>query len=360
MIKGRAVIDRKTKNIVKRLKRGQIAVICHPDIDEMAARDLVEKEVKAVVNTASSISGGFRSVGADLLLRHRVPLFDCEADHVFPSIREGDKIGINQGKLFHNGEMLAELKQVTKQEIQGKWRLADHNLEFRFQQFIENTLEHAEKEMHFFISPLARVYSRVKLNDRHVLIVARGRHYREDLKAIRTYMRDYNPILIGVDGGADALLEEGFTPDLIIGDMDSVSDYALQCGAEIIVHAYPNGFAPGKARVEELSVAYELLPACGTSEDVAMLYAFEGGAEWIVTIGTHSDMVDFLEKGRKGMGSTILVRMKIGNKLIDAKGVSMLYRQRSLGQRLYGILRLWLDFFKRRSDYVDQCDHSSL
>jgi uncharacterized membrane-anchored protein len=360
MIKGRAVIDRKTKNIVKRLKPGQIAVICHPDIDEMAARDLVEKEVKAVVNTASSISGGFRSVGADLLLRNRVPLFDCATENVFPSIREGDKIGIKKGKLFHNGEMLSELKQITKQEIQGKWKLADHNLEFRFQQFIENTLDHAEKELNFFISPLAKIYSKVKLKNRHVLIVARGRHYREDLKAIRTYIRDYNPVLIGVDGGADALLDEGFKPDLIIGDMDSVSDFALQCGAEIIVHAYPNGTAPGKRRIEALSLAYELLPACGTSEDAAMLFAYEEGAEWIVTIGTHSDMVDFLEKGRKGMGSTILVRMKIGNKLIDAKGINLIYPRRSIGKKFYGIFRQWLDFLRRRSDYVDQCDHSSL
>ena len=166
------------------------------------------------------------------------------------------------------------------------------------------------------------------IDGRQVLIVVRGYHYKEDLVTLRPYIREYRPVLIGVDGGADAILEAGWTPDLIVGDMDSVSDRALRCGAEVVVHAYRDGRAPGLARVEQLGVQHVVFPATGTSEDVAMLLADDKGAELIVAVGTHATLVEFLDKGRSGMASTFLTRLRVGSKLVDAKGVSRLYRQR--------------------------------
>jgi uncharacterized membrane-anchored protein len=154
----------------------------------------------------------------------------------------------------------------------------------------------------------------------------RGYHYREDLQILRPYISDYRPVLIGVDGGADAILDSGFKPDLIVGDMDSVSDRALACGAEIVVHAYRDGRAPGLERVRELGVEPVVFPATGTSEDIAMLLADDKGAEVIVAVGTHATLVEFLDKGRAGMASTFLTRLRVGSKLVDAKGVSRLYR----------------------------------
>ncbi len=170
--------------------------------------------------------------------------------------------------------------------------------------------------------------SRTQLEGRHALIVVRGYDYREDLRALRPYIREYRPILIGVDGGADALVENGYTPDLIVGDMDSVSDEVLRCGAEVVVHAYADGHAPGLQRVQDLGVEAIVFPAAGTSEDVAMLLADEAGASLIVAVGTHATLVEFLDKGRQGMASTFLTRLRVGGKLVDAKGVSRLYRQR--------------------------------
>ncbi|WP_240675721.1 putative cytokinetic ring protein SteA [Ammoniphilus sp. CFH 90114] len=325
-VRGTVIVDRKTKNLLKRIKPGQIAVICHEDIDEIAARDLVATKVKAVINTATSISGSYMSVGAKILLHHHIPLYDTEVH--LSKFHDGDTIEIIDDKIIFSDATYAVSREVTQQEVAEKLELAHGNLESRLHLFIENTLDYAQREKDFFTSSLPGLPLDTKLSKRHVLIVVRGKHYREDLRAIRSYIEDYHPILIGVDGGADALLEEGWTPDLIIGDMDSVSDYALNSGAEIIVHAYPNGYAPAGSRLEQLNVAYHVLPAPGTSEDVAMLFAYEHGAEWIVALGAHSNMIDFLEKGRKGMASTVLVRMKMGMKLIDAKGVSMLYQRR--------------------------------
>jgi uncharacterized membrane-anchored protein len=158
--------------------------------------------------------------------------------------------------------------------------------------------------------------------------VVRGYHYKEDIATLRPYLREYRPVLIGVDGGADALLEAGYLPDVIVGDFDSVSTKALTCGAELIVHAYRDGRAPGLERVHQLGRDAVIFPSTGTSEDIAMLLADDKGAELIVAVGTHGTLEEFLDKGRSGMASTFLTRLRVGSKLVDAKGVSMLYRSR--------------------------------
>jgi len=161
-----------------------------------------------------------------------------------------------------------------------------------------------------------------------VLIVVRGYDYKQDLASLRPYIREYRPVLIGVDGGADALLEAGYLPDVIVGDFDSVSNKALSCGAELVVHAYRDGRAPGLERVHQLGREAVIFPSTGTSEDIAMLLADDKGATIIVAVGTHATLVEFLDKGRSGMASTFLTRLRVGGKLVDAKGVSQLYRSR--------------------------------
>ncbi|MGM0502636.1 MAG: putative cytokinetic ring protein SteA, partial [Bacillota bacterium] len=214
--------------------------------------------------------------------------------------------------------------------IREKLKLAQQNLAVELDKFIDNTLNYAKQEKDLILglnSPLITT----EIDNKEVLIVVRGNDYLQDLKIVAFYIEQVKPILIGVDGGADALLEYGFKPDIIIGDMDSVSDYALKQGAEIIVHAYPDGYAPGINRVEKLGLTAKKFPAPGMSEDIAMLLAYENGAELIVAVGTHTNVIDFLEKGRAGMASTFLARLKIGTKLVDAKGVSKLYQHNNIG-----------------------------
>ena len=193
---------------------------------------------------------------------------------------------------------------------------------------IDNTIEYAKREKGFILGETEIPKMTTNYKDRHVLVVVRGQDYKEDLATIKSYIEEMKPILVGVDGGADALLECGYNPDVIVGDMDSVTDEALKKAKEIVVHAYVDGRAPGLKRVQDLGLDAVVFPAPGTSEDIAMLTAYEYGAELIVALGSHSNMIDFLEKGRKGMASTFLVRLKIGAKLIDAKGVNLLYKSK--------------------------------
>lgn len=326
-IKGVARCDRKTKNLVKRLKPGDIAVIHHADLDEVAARSLVEKRVKAVINAVSSVSDRYPNPGPLDIVRAGIPLID-NAGEIVMDIEEGTEIEINDGVISVNGRVIARGQVLEEQYIKMKMEQARNGMGDLLSEFVQNTLEYAKTEIGLISGQYPVPAINTFLKGRHVLIVVRGKNYKSDLMAIKSYIKEEKPVLIGVDGGADALLEFGFKPHIIVGDMDSVSDATLLSGAEIVVHAYPDGRAPGLERIKALGLEAITYPSPGTSEDIAMLLAYELGAELIVAVGTHSNILDFLEKGRKGMASTFLVRLKVGSILVDAKGVSQLYKSR--------------------------------
>ncbi|ASS74999.1 thiamin pyrophosphokinase [Tumebacillus algifaecis] len=317
--------DRKTKQLVKRIQPNEIAVIQHVDLDEVAADALIATKVQAVINTAPSISGRYPNLGPLKLVRAGVFLLDEAPAELMQKLTDGQIVSVIDNLIVLEDAVVGKAQVLDEELILARMAKALVNVRSELRAFVENTLTYAQQEKNFFLGDLPKLDMKTKMSGRHVLVVVRGPTYKEDLRAIATYIRDVKPVLIGVDGGADALVEAGFRPDLIVGDMDSVSDAGLRSGAELIVHAYADGRAPGLVRIETLKLQAHVYPAPGTSEDVAMLLAHEYGAELIVALGTHSNMIDFLEKGRRGMASTVLTRMRIGNKLVDAKGVSQLY-----------------------------------
>ncbi|PTM58545.1 putative cytokinetic ring protein SteA [Desmospora activa] len=328
-IQGRVMVDRRTKRLLARISPGEIAVIDHRDLDEVAAMGLVGAGVAAVVNVSASISGRYPAQGCRLLLEAGIPVLDEVGEQAIQRLADGDEVRI-EGKLLRSvqEDWVATGSRLTWQHWREKMAEAHQGFEQTLQPFIENTLNYAYREREWVTQPLSLPPLRQSWRGRDVVVVVRGPGFAEDLYALRTFIREADPFLMAVDGGADALLKYGWTPHLILGDMDSISDQALLQAEELVVHAYSDGRAPGLERVERLGLTAHLLPSPGTSEDVALLAAFEGGAESIVAVGTHSHMVDFLEKGREGMASTLLARIKMGARLVDAKGVSRLYRPR--------------------------------
>jgi uncharacterized membrane-anchored protein len=328
-LQGIARVDGKTKDLIKRLRPGEIAIIDHADLDEIAAQSLLEARVKAVVNARPFSTGRYPNLGPQLLAEYGVLLLDCVGQEIMTKVTEGDIVRIVSNRIENQrGELVAEGTILTESMIRSQMAEAASNLIPLAEEFIDNTLEFAQREKGFVLGEVEFPKLNTSIESRHVVVVVRGHNYRADLHTLRSYIADVKPVLIGVDGGADALLEIGQKPDLIVGDMDSISDEALQCGAEILVHAYPDGRAPGLGRVEELGLEAKTVAAPGTSEDIALLLAYELGAALIVAVGTHAGMIDFLEKGRPGMASTFLVRLKIGSVLVDARGVSELYKVR--------------------------------
>ena len=325
---GTARLDRRTKVLTARLRPGDVAVIDHGDLDRVSADALVACRVSAVVNAAASTSGRYPNLGPGILVDAGIPLLDDVGQHVFATLREGDVVRLEGDTLYVGDSSAASGTRQDADSVAAAMLAARSGLATQLEAFAANTMEYLLKERELLLDGVGVPVIETDLDGRHVLIVVRGYDYKQDLAVLRPYVREYRPVLIGVDGGADALLEAGYHPDLVIGDMDSVSDRALRSGAEIVVHAYRDGRAPGLARVQDLGITPVLFPAAGTSEDVAMLLADERGASLIVAVGTHATLEEFLDKGRAGMSSTFLTRLRVGGKLVDAKGVSRLYRSR--------------------------------
>jgi len=326
-IGGVARLDRRTKNLTKRLKPGEIAIIHHTDLDRVSAEALVAAGVSAVVNAVPSVSGRYPNLGPGILLEAGIPLIDAVGEQIFIQVKEGDRVTLDAGLLLDpEGAVLAEGTRLTTDLLEAQLQVAREGLSDQIEAFTENTMSYLREEKELLLEGIGVPDIRTVIEGRHVLIVVRGYDYRSDLDALRPYISEYKPLLMGVDGGADALMEAGYKPNIVISDMDSCSDATLRCGAEIIVHAYRDGRAPGVERVEKLGLQPIVFPALGTSEDAAMLLADSKGARLLVAVGTHASLVEFLDKGRSGMASTFLTRLRVGPKLVDAKGVSRIYR----------------------------------
>ncbi|GAA2022291.1 putative cytokinetic ring protein SteA [Terrabacter terrae] len=365
---GPARVDRRTKTLTKRLQPGDVAVIDHADLDKVSADALVTVRPAAVVNASASISGRYPNLGPQILIDAGIPVLDDAGPEAMTLI-DGDPVRLDGPELWSGERHVATGTLLDAETVRAQMHDARAGLAVQIEAFATNTMEFIRKERDLLLDGVGVPPITTDLDGRHCLIVVRGYHYREDLEALRPYIREYRPVLVGVDGGADAILEAGHRPDLIVGDMDSVSDRALRCGAEIVVHAYRDGRAPGLARVEALGITPVVFPAAGTSEDVAMLLADDSGAELIVAVGTHVTLVEFLDKGRDGQASTFLTRLRVGGKLVDAKGVSQLYRARIPGRLLVTMLlvgmlalfaalastpagQVWLQVFAARWDDV--------
>ncbi|MDD7385000.1 MAG: putative cytokinetic ring protein SteA [Actinomycetaceae bacterium] len=325
---GPARVDARTKRLMKRLNSGDVAVINHTDLDRVAAEGLVERAPVVVLNAAKSTSGRYPNLGPGILQQAGIPLVDDLGTAVM-DIREGTVVRVTpEGDVYVDDQLIAQGKVQTEQTIAEDQEAARAGMSAQLKAFAANTMEYVEKEESLFLDGVGIPSVKTSMEHRHVLVVVRGYRYKEDLAALAPYIRETHPVMIGVDGGADAILEAGYHLDMIVGDMDSVSDEALAAGAELVVHAYRDGTAPGEKRLQDLGLDHVVFPATGTSEDVAELLADAAGAELIVAVGTHNTLIEFLDKGRAGMASTFLTRLSVGGKLVDAKGVSLLYRSR--------------------------------
>jgi len=327
-VTGPARLGRRTKQLVRRLSSGDIAIIDHTDIDRVSAEELVASGVRVVVNVGESQTGRFPNPGPLLLVRGGVRLIEAPGADLFDTVGDGEILTVRGSSLFRNGTCVASGRALSESELAAALTEQRARVTEALEGFAENTLQYLREEGRLLSEGIDFPPLRTRFRDRHALVVARGPGHRDDLRMVRPYVRDFKPVLVAVDGGADALLEAGWRPDVIVGDMDSVSDEALRAGRDVVVHAYASGDAPGAERLERLGVEYVTVAAPGISEDVALLLAYEKGAELIVAVGTHLNLIEFLERNRAGMSSTFVTRLKVGEILVDAKGVSRLVSRR--------------------------------
>jgi uncharacterized membrane-anchored protein len=328
LIRGTARLGRRTKDLVKRLGPNDVAVIDHRNLDRIAAEELAACGVRATLNASPSSDGTYPNTGPLALVRAGVPLIDA-GQELFDLIADGDPVEVDEGgRIRSAGMLIAEGRPLRADELSRDLDAQRARIDRALHDFTENTMAHLREEGGLLSGAIDLPETRTRFRDRHVLIVVRGTDHVRDLHALRAYIADVNPILVGVDGGADAIVNEGLAPDVILGDMDSAGEATLRGGAELIVHAYSDGEAPGAERLRGLALPHTVIPSAGTSQDLAMLLAFEKGASLIVSVGAHFNLVEFLERRRGGMSSTFLTRLRLGETLVDAKGVSHLYPAR--------------------------------
>jgi uncharacterized membrane-anchored protein len=337
VLSGPARPGRKTKVLVKHLRPGDIAVIDHLDIDRVSAEELIVAGVAAVLNCRPSTSGAYPNLGPQLLVEAGILLVDLPDDALFGVLSEGDPLTLRVGagtsgicEVSRKGQALARGEVLDARRVRADTEARRREVGEALERFAHNTIEHMREERELLTGRIEMPRFATDFRDRPALVVVRGVDHQRDLRTLRPFIRDVHPVIVAVDGGADAVLQAGLKPDMIVGDMDSAGAPALQAavrgGAELVVHSYPDGRAPGRARLEQLGLPFKLVPAPGTSQDVAMLIAAEKGARLIVSVGSQFNLVEFLDRNRRGMSSTFLTRLRIGEILVDAKGVSRLYR----------------------------------
>ncbi|MDQ3936967.1 MAG: putative cytokinetic ring protein SteA [Actinomycetota bacterium] len=319
-------LGKRTKRLVKRIGAGDVAIIDHAGIDRVSGEDLVAAGVKHVVNVAQSVAPHYANRGPSILVESGVKLVDMPGAPLFDLLDDGDEVTLDGGKLIRDGEVLWEGEVLDAERVERAYEEAERRIGEALEAFAENTMTHIREERELLSGEIQLPDFDTSFRDRPVLVVVRGVDHKRDLRILRPYVRETRPAIVAVDGGANAILEEGLKPDMIVGDMDSATDEALRCGAELVVHAYPDGRAPGRKRLDPMGLDYKVVPAPATSEDVALLVAAEKGASLIVSVGSHFNLVEFLDKNRAGMSSTFLTRLRVGEILVDAKGVSRLYR----------------------------------
>lgn len=341
---GTARLDRRTNSLLRRLKPGDIAVIDHLDLDRASAEALVERGAAAVVNAAPFISGRYPNLGPDLLARAGIALVDDVGPEVFARIDDGSTVRVHDGGLFVKDTAVARGRELTAADVRSLMEDARGGLSTQLKSFTHNTTEFLHREQELLLHGQGAPKTRTRFEGRPVVIVVRGYDYRDDLRRIKRYIREQRPVLVGVDGGADALLAAGHRPDLVVvgenglaqgsrvGEGATVSEKALRRAREVVLHTDRAGHAVGSDRLERLGLHPQVFSAAGSSEDVAMLLADLSGASLIVSVGTHATLDEFLDQHRSGLASTFLTRLRVGPKLVDAKGIPQLYA---------GRVRLW-------------------
>jgi uncharacterized membrane-anchored protein len=333
---GVARVDRRTGDLLRRVGPGDVVVLNQADLDRRTADALVAAEVAGVVNAAPSISGRFPNLGPEVLVNAGIALIDEVGVGVLHAIKEGAKLRLHDGGVFVGEKEVAHGIRQTPESVADQMIEAKAGMSALLEAFSANTIEFLRRERTLVLDGVGVPEVYVPLKDREVLVVATGHGYAEDLKRLKRYLREHKPVLIGVEGGADALRSAGHTPDIIVGDPDGIGTETLKCGAEVVVPAQSDGHAPGLERIQDLGIGAVTFPSSGNAEDLALLLAEAHGASLVVTIGTQATLAEFLDRGRSGSNpSTFLTRLKLGSKLVDGKAVATLHRARVSGWAVF-------------------------
>ena len=341
-VHGVARVGQDIATLTRRTRPGDIAVVEHLDLDAASARLLVGAGVGAVVNAAPSTSGRYPNLGPQVLVEAGVPVLDRIGPEIMRVVGDGDRLRLDGDTLFRGNEVVGRGDRLSTESVFLTTERAKTGFGLQLEAFAANTVEHLRQERDLLLDGEGVPEVATALAGRPVVVVCGGPGWEDDLARLRPWMRTARPVLVGVDDGADALLSVGLRPDMVIGNPDLVTEGALLCGAEVVVHADREGRTPGLARADQLGVPAVVFPVRGSSEDAALLLVDSHDASLIVGVGTHAALAEFVDRGRADMAGTFLTRLKVGTRLVDATSVATVYRRPASTWPLWALVVLLL------------------
>jgi uncharacterized membrane-anchored protein len=324
---GPARVAADAATVAARVRPGDIAVIDHLDLDRSSAEALVAARPAAVLNAARSISGRYPNLGPQVLVAAGVPLVDDLGPDVL-SVPDGHPLRVADGAVYDGEALLAEGDVQTPASVAEAMAGARDGLATQLQAFAANGMAYLRDEQGLLLEGEGVPQLATTIAGRPVLVVVAGAATAGELAAVRPFVREHRPVLVGVDGGADLLLAAGLRPDIVLGALDQVSERALTGGAELVVLVPRTGETPGVPRLRRLDLAFVTYHAGGAAADAALLLADARGADLVVGVGTRAGLLDLVDAGRESMAGTVLTRLRVGATLLDAGAVARLYRHR--------------------------------
>ena len=331
---GTAKVDRRTRSLLPRLGRGDIAVIDHLDLDRATAQKLVDAEVSAVVNRVRFVSGRYPNLGPSVLAEAGILLVDDLSPDDWATIRDGHRIRIDdEGGLFDGEREIGRGRVLDRDTLEGDLERARGGMAAQLESFTHNSTEFLRRESDLLLhgkgSP--RLASRVE--GRPAVVVVAGPDLAEELRGLRPWLREQHPVLIAVDTAADTLLAAGRQPDVVVlssphqGE-ERVSAKVLRGARDVVVVVdRGDGKTPLDA-LERLNVRPMRFETGALPEDAALMLASVSLASLVVGAGVHASLDDFLDRQRTGLASTYLTRLRLGPQLVDARAVPVLYSGR--------------------------------
>lgn len=331
-IVGTVRTDRDINRLLQRLNPGDIAVIDILDLDRITADALVDARVSAVVNASPSISGRYPNLGPEVLVANGITLIDSIGPEVFKKVKDGSTVRVHNGGIYNGDRRLIAGTPRTDADVHDLMTEAKTGLVAHLEAFSGNTIEFIRSESPLLIDGIGIPEVDIDLRNRHVVVVSDGVGAAHDLKNLKPFIKEYQPVLIGVGTGADTLRKAGYRPLIVVGDPLLMSNDVLKSGAQVVLPADADGHAAGLERIQDLGVGAVTFPAAGSAADLALLLADHHGASLIVTVGHTASIEEFFDRERQQSNpSTFLTRLKVGAKLVDAKAVATLYRNRFSG-----------------------------
>lgn len=341
---GTARIDRRTKVLLPRLRPGDIAVLDQLDLDRATAQALVDAKVAAVLNLSPFLSGRYPALGPVLLAQAGIMLVDRLEGA--GRIGDGARVRVRDEVVFVDDEPVAMGRAVDLDVLAEEMEQARAGLGPQLETFTHNSAEFLRREAGLLLHGEGLPTLGTRLAGRPVVVVVDGQDHRAELRAIRAFLKERRPALVGVDGGADVLLRAGHKPDVVVigagpADSELPSAAALRAAHDVVVRVDRGNRRP-IAHLERLGIRSARVETSAATEDVALLLAHAGDASVIVGVGAHATLEEFLDRQRHGLASTYLTRLLVGQRLVDAASVPTLYSGRLRPRHLFLALLLGL------------------